>query len=180
MLRCSPRRPATASSLRQPGRLWRGSPSTAHRPRARVAPARAGTVARAVVADGEFAVPNPASWQARSATRQARWARLPRVRAVLAMWSHPLRRVGKLLRRVGEDGAARRRRRSRARSCRSCLGGQRGLYLVAAALDVAAGPVPDGQRFATAGSAPLAGGVEGAGGPARSGAADHRVSSGQA
>src|SRR6266487_640451 len=73
-----------------------------------------------------------------------------------------------------------RRRRSRTRSCRSCLGGQRGLYLAAAALDVAAGPVPYGQRFATAGSAPLAGGVDGAGGPARSGAADHRVSSGQA
>src|SRR5207344_2461314 len=90
-----------------------------------------------------------------------------------------LTKGGKLLRRVGENGAPSRRRRSRTRSCRSCLGGQRGLYLAAAPLDVAAGPVPDGQSFATAGSAPLAGGVGGAGGPARSGAADHRVSSGQ-
>lgn len=179
MLRCSPRRPATANSFRQPGRLWRGSPSTAHRPRARVTPARAGTVARAVVADGEFAVPNPASCQARSATQQARSAR-PAGKSCPGNVVPSLTKGGKLLRRVGEDGAPSRRRRSRTRSCRSCLGGQRGLYLVAAALDVAAGPVPDGQRFATTGSAPLAGGVEGAGGPARSGAADHRVSSGQA
>src|SRR5262245_51539031 len=74
----------------------------------------------------------------------------------------------RVLRRVGEDGAASWRRRSRTRSCRSGLGGQRGLRVVAPALDVTAGPVPDGQRLATAGSAALAGGVDGAGGPARS------------
>src|SRR5947207_15060054 len=88
--------------------------------------------------------------------------------------------LGKGPAKGGEDGAASWRRRSRTRSCRSGPGGQRGLRVVAPARDVAARPVPDGQRLATAGSAPLPGGVERAGGPAGSAAAAQRAPSGQA
>ena len=75
------------------------------------------------------------------------------------------------------DGAGNQPRRSHARSCRPCLGRQRSVHLTAATVNVAARPVPDGQRTPAAGSAQGAGGLDRAGGPARPGAADHGVAS---
>ena len=46
-----------------------------------------------------------------------------------------------------------------ARACRAGLGGQRGVHLAAAAVDLQAGPVPDGPGTPPPGSAPLAGGL---------------------
>src|SRR4029077_10926568 len=61
------------------------------------------------------------------------------------------------------------------RPCRPGLGGQRGVHLAPAALDLQAGPLPDGPEAPPPGSAPLAGRLVRTGRPARSGAADHRV-----